>query len=111
MQTHLNFVAVFKIILMIFWATIPLLVACWAFEDVIDRFDNSNMYEICDWYKFPMKVQRIIPIIVANTDESRKKILYLNTSCSCDTVKNVISEFVHLWTLAHTKKTLKFKLF
>lgn len=68
----------------------PLLAACWVFDEVMDQFDNLNIYGTCDWYKFPMKVRRLIPIIIANTDESKKKEIYLGFTLSCHTAKEVI---------------------
>lgn len=67
---------------------IPLFLACWIFEQIIDRYEKSNIYQKRGWYTFPVKVQSIIPIILANTNESREKTLYLKLS-ACDTVKEV----------------------
>lgn len=36
---------------------------------VVEKFERLSVYLKCDWYSFPHNVQRILPIIIANSDE------------------------------------------
>lgn len=53
-----------------FWSLAEMFVFCETSERVIGRFDEIDIYNQCDWYSFPIRVQRIIPIIVISTQQS-----------------------------------------
>lgn len=33
------------------------------------RFEQIDVYMECDWYLYPLRMQRILPIIILNSDE------------------------------------------
>lgn len=75
---------------MVLWSLVPLFVICSGFEEITNRFDTIDIYQECDWYKFLPKVQRMIPFIIANAQESTGFKGYANISCTRDTFKRVI---------------------
>lgn len=42
---------------------------CESSHKVTDQFGKINIYYKCDWYLFIPSVKRILPIIIANSDE------------------------------------------
>lgn len=58
-------------------------------DDVTDRFYRSNICEHCDWYKFPCEVQRLLPIIINNTQSSVVIKGFGNIDCTRERFKQV----------------------
>lgn len=42
---------------------------CESSERVVGGFEQISIYFKCDWYLFPHSVQRVLPIIIASSDE------------------------------------------
>lgn len=58
------------IILLMFWSFVQIFVLCDSSERVTGRFDEIDMYNQCDWYLFPMRIQRFLPTVIASTQQS-----------------------------------------
>lgn len=64
-------------------------------DNVTDRFNRTSIYEHCDWYKFPFEVQRLLPIIISNTQKSVVVKGFGNINCTRKSFKAVIHS-VHI---------------
>lgn len=59
-------------------------------DRVTVRFDRTNIYEHCEWYTFPIDVQRLLPILIHNAQTSPVIKAFGNIDCSRETFKLVI---------------------
>ena len=71
---------------------LPLLVICSGCEEVERRFSDSNIYERCDWYRYPAKVQRALPIIIIGSQNLNPFKMYGNVTASRETCKKVLND-------------------
>lgn len=77
-------------LMQLFWSFIPLFIMCNAFELIMDRFDEFDFYMNSDWLRFPKKIRHVLPLILANTQNSITFSGYGDVSCNRDTCKRVI---------------------
>lgn len=90
---------IMKVSFMLFWSIASLLVETSLGEEITSRYHATDIYQVCYWYRFPTKIQRLIPIIVNGIQQSGILRAYAKTSCSRKTFKKV--------TAADTKYTFK----
>lgn len=81
---------VMKVIFLLFWSIASLLVATSFGEEITSRYHAIDIYQVCKWYQFPAKVQRLIPLIINGAQQSGILKGYGKTSCSRDTFKKVM---------------------
>lgn len=75
----------------LFWVFLGLFLISEPGERMSYQYDM--FYEelnLCDWYKIPIKMQRIYLIFLSNTLEPNYITCYGNIHCSRDTVKKVM---------------------
>lgn len=53
------------------------------FDDINDRINEFN------WYSFPLEMQRLLPIIMANTQQPVDFYCFGSSKCNRDTIKKV----------------------
>lgn len=69
---------------------IPLFGMCLVDEIVAKRFDGFDFYQECDWFTLPSNIQRMIPFLIANTQQSVVFEGYGKVACNFETFKKVI---------------------
>lgn len=84
-----NVSALLKVILIQFWAYISLFLLCDIGENTADEFEKIDIYHHCDWFKYPLTVQRTIPIVIINSQDSDAVEAFGNVSVNRDTFKKV----------------------
>lgn len=57
-----------------------------AYESIDDKIAQLN------WYLLPMKIQRMLPIMMINTQQPLKVICFGSLLCTRDTFKTVIND-------------------
>lgn len=62
-----NIYSLIRLFFLQFWAYISILLIGELGERLINRFEDIDICSVCDWYLFPANVQRIIPMILMNT--------------------------------------------
>lgn len=92
MQTSPNPSILIQEACIIYWSIIALFILCNYFENICNQFDEFDFYEQCDWYTFPAKIKRFLPLIICNTIQCLFRFEgYGDISCSRETCKRVIS--------------------
>lgn len=73
-----------------FGGFIPIFLLCDLGERLTYRFNQiDNAIFQCNWYKYPIEIQTVLPIIVNNTQQSFVLSGMGNIQCSHDALKNV----------------------
>lgn len=78
-----------KLCVLIFWTFLQIFIFCDTSEYVSSHFRELDMYYLCDWYAFPPVVQRMMPIIIVNTNKRVVINSYGNVLCTRQTFQNV----------------------
>ena len=74
----------------VFWAFALLFLFCEFGQKLTNHFDQLNVaINDCDWTSFPKKIQKILPIIMQNTQRPVVLRTFENASCSRETFKRV----------------------
>lgn len=60
-------------------------------DNVTNRFYRTNVYEHCNWYTFTNDVQRLLPVIINNTQRSALIEGFGNIHCTRERFKKVIN--------------------
>lgn len=89
-QLNINLAVILKLICQTFASIIPFLVICNATEHLHSRFDEIDIIARCDWYTFPIKIRRIFPIIIQNSQKMDFLNVFGNITVSRETCKLVI---------------------
>lgn len=89
-QFNINLAVILKLICQTFASIIPFLVICNVTEHLHTRFDQIDIIERCDWYTFPIKIRRIFPIIIQNSQKMDCLNVFGNITVSRETCKLVI---------------------
>lgn len=77
-----------------FWAFAQMFIFSDPGENVSNRFGNINdTIYYCDWYSFPIEIQRLLPTIMVSTQEAVIIQGFANLSCTRDAFKKVIFFF------------------
>lgn len=66
------------------------MVICNVTEHLHTRFDGIDIFERCDWYTFPIRIRRIFPIIIQNSQKMDFLNVFGNITVSRKTCKLVI---------------------
>lgn len=82
MKPEINVAALLKLACLILSVVIPLLVICNALEELQTRFDRSDIFQECKWYRFPFKIRRSLPIMIACTQRFNCIKVFGNVSAS-----------------------------
>lgn len=87
MTNHIDLIRLFIIL---FWSIIFIFFICEFGEKTTDYFNQLNgaLYE-CDWYTYPIEIQRMLPIILQATQNPIVLQGYGNVFCLRDTFKTV----------------------
>lgn len=78
-----------KLCVLIFWTFIQIFIFCDTSEYVSSHFRELDMFYLCDWYAFPPVVQRMMPIIIVNTNKRVVISSYGNVLCTRETFQRV----------------------
>lgn len=86
----MNMVIILESILCGFWAIGMVLFSC----EIGQRYSNAyeeidNVVNQFDWYLFPLKIQRILPTIMMDTQQLYEIMCFGSTNCSRETFKRV----------------------
>lgn len=79
-----------KLYILTFWSFILIFTFCDLGENVTNQFDEIDLYYQCNWYLFPLNIQRILPIIIINSQELVVLHAFGNVSCTREAFKKVI---------------------
>ena len=80
-----------------FFSFFQIYIFCQLGEMVSGKFmDLSETIYQLEWYNFPPEIQRILIILLINTEEPVEFVAYGNIVCSCETYKKVIFLIVSL---------------
>ena len=79
-----------RILFLLFWSVGMNFVICEFCEMVTDHFEAFD-YELCqcNWYSFPIEIQRILIIVIANTQQPEILQAFGNTPCTREVFKKV----------------------
>lgn len=91
LDSNFDVAPLLKSIYMLIIIMLLLFVLCDFADNVSDRFDRTNIYEYCEWYKFPNELQRLLPIIINNTHKGVIIEGFGNIDCTREKFKKVIS--------------------
>lgn len=84
-----------------FYAFGVIFVICELCQRVSDRFNESNdMMEKLDWLSFPIKIQRMLPIVIISSQQSAQFKVFGSTVCcreSFQKVSSISDEVELLW--------------
>lgn len=74
-----------------FWVFGQILVLCELCEYITGQFGeiDSEIMQY-DWYKFPIEIQKMLPILICGTQNPTVMKGYINVEYSRETFKNVI---------------------
>lgn len=79
---------------LVFGAFGPIFLLCELGERLTDRFNQiENEIFQCNWYTYPMDIQRMLPIIISETQALFVLSGLGNIQCSREAFKNVIYLF------------------
>lgn len=62
---------------------------CNSGDSVVSRYQGIDVYNLCDWYRYPDKARRLLPIIIMNSQPKVSIQAYGNIHCSRETFKMV----------------------
>lgn len=97
LQVHIeiNTVVILRSLLCVTWAFVLVFSCCELGHKLSDAFDRIDdlLYRI-DWYLFPMKIQKMLPIIMLNTQQSLVVKFFGSNSCSREQFKKVTVKYV-----------------
>lgn len=68
------------------------MVMCSVSEELKGRFDDLNIYQRCKWYRYPVKLQRILTIIIIDSQNSDVFKIFGSLTASRETCKKVMIE-------------------
>lgn len=89
-----NTIVMVRLVVLMFWPLAVTFGFCEYGERLTEQFDDlGDQLCQCDWYKLPMKIQRIFSIVVVNAQQSTTIHSFENTPCSRDTFKQVWKTF------------------
>lgn len=90
MEHALDELGLITIVLRLFWSFVALLFVCEIGERTTDKFNklNSKIYQ-CDWYVFPIKMQQMLVIVLANAQRPVIVKGFANTLCARESFKKV----------------------
>lgn len=80
---------------MVFWSFFAISVFCELGEKISGQFDELDeaIYQ-SDWYEFPTKVQRVLPIIMMTTQQTTVPCGYGNLPCIRESFQRVTTSFL-----------------
>lgn len=94
-QTHgsPNASALLKLMFLSFWAYLSICMLCNSGDTVVKRFEEIDIYYLCEWHTFPNSVKRIMPSVIINSQIPVGIEAFGNVSCSRETTKRVNMKF------------------
>lgn len=89
-NSQINSVMLFESVFYGFWAIILVFTTCECGQQFCDAFGNLN-YSLgqLGWYFLPIEIQRLLPMIIINSQQPMLVKCYGNISCERDTFKKV----------------------
>lgn len=76
-------------LLLAWWSFVQIFVFCDSSEHVTIKFDEIDIYQ-SNWYAFPARVRRALPIVILNTQEPVVLKGFGNIICTRETFQKVI---------------------
>lgn len=79
-----------KVLILVFWSFVPVAIYTFCGDAVSNQFELFND-ELCQskWYLFPIELQQILPIVVANVQQPTTVRGFGNTFCTREAFKKV----------------------
>lgn len=96
----------FQLFLMV-WSFVFVSLFCELGEMTLERYEKVDQQLFnCKWYKFPIEIQRMLVIVIANSQQPVTICGYGNIVCTRDALKKVnensrgppASEMIFIWT-------------
>lgn len=81
--------AILKNITLTFATILVFLVICSALEELKVQFEDLDVYVRCSWYRYPIKLQRILTIIIVNSQSLEPFKVFGSLTASRETCKKV----------------------
>lgn len=78
-----------KALILTFWSFVQMFLFCETSELIGIQFEKIDFYCQCDWYLYPIEVQRILPYMIQNNQKLTILYGYGNIAFKRETFKNV----------------------
>lgn len=79
-----------RILFLMFWASFILFLICEFGEMITNEFEMfDNEFGQCNWYRFPIEIQRMFVTVTANTQQPEILQAFGNTPCTREIFKKV----------------------
>lgn len=88
-KSQIDLPAVSKEISVTILTVIVFLLICSACEELKGQFEDLNIYLRCKWYRYPAKLQRILTIILIDSQNSDAFKIFGSLTASRETCKKV----------------------
>ena len=98
-QLHNAIVTLIKPIYLLIWVIFLLFVLCETADNVKNRFIEISIYENCDWYTFPIDLQRKMIILTENAQRPALIQAFGNVECTREIFKKVNLNFLWLFSI------------
>lgn len=87
-----NIVNIVRLGLYLMYVLIYIGFVCFFGDDVTNGFKEiSESIAQCSWYRFPLDLQKLLPTIICNAQKTVYVHGYINTKCTRELLKKVIS--------------------
>ena len=116
-ERSVNLIELIRPLFQAFWSFVLLFLICEFGQMITNRFDQLNeAIDDCDWSSFPKEIQKILPIIIQNTQRPVVLRTFENASCSRETFRRVNFHFevvifcytIHLFWFINLKFSMLF---
>lgn len=89
-----NAIALAKIFILLFITVFQIFVFCETSERLTIVYNKIDFYNDWDWFVFPIKIRRILPVIILNVQMPMKFNGFGNITCSRETFNKVLGNDV-----------------
>lgn len=92
-------------LLLVFWSFLFLFLCCECGETVTNQY---QMYDekliLCNWYLLPKEIQRLLVVVIANSQQTVTICGFANTMCTRDIFKKVSEKMMFIWEKRASKR-------
>lgn len=69
MEEHPNMTSLLRLVILTFWSFAQIYVYCDSSERVDGEFEDIDVYSNSDWYNFPDKIRRMLPLLIGTLQQ------------------------------------------
>lgn len=85
-----------KLFCLSFWAYVSVVMLCNSGDEVESRYEEVDIFFLCDWHLFSERTKRMLPIVIMNSQLPVSIQAFGNISCSRETCKRVYSLHIRI---------------